>query len=91
MLENFYGKYAALSWFCSQQQVAGIDIFSFLCHLCVQDKGLNEARVWQLNSNACMEGQVTPEDLISSLKTLWLSFYRGCATYPVLGTTNELQ
>lgn len=66
--------YAALSWFCSLQEVAGIDIFSFLCYPCVLDKGLNEARLWQLNINTCMDGQVMPEGLLSSLKVLWLFF-----------------
>jgi len=47
--------YTALCWFCSRQQVAGIVNFSFLCYPCVLGKGLNEAGVWQLNSNTCRE------------------------------------
>lgn len=50
--------HAALSQFCMQQQVAGIT-FSFLYYPCVLGKGLNEARVWQLNSNACREAHHT--------------------------------
>lgn len=79
--------YAALSQFCMRQQVAGI-AFSFLYYPCVLGKGLNEAGVWQLNSNTCREAHHTRD--LGKLKVVWLSSeHRGQASL-VQGTMEEL-
>lgn len=78
--------YTALS--CSRQQVAGIVVFSILHYPRALGKGLDEARVWQLKSNACRQAHHARRS-IDAVKVVWLLSQLRCKGPLVLGTMDE--